>query len=295
MHVVDSNAFHRTLTHSILFFIVMSPLLGYLISRIHSSGEARWKDWSWLAFWSLFTHALLDSFTTWGTALFWPLDYKVALQSVFVIDPFYTIPLFLFTLLAIRLPKTDVRRQRLTTIGLVVSTSYLAAGLLCKYTANKHFQSALEASGVSYERFESRPAPLNIILWGVTAETADGYYTGYYSLFDRTREITFHYFPKNHQLLENYSASHRISVLKGMSDGWYTVEALPEREGIVFNDLRFGTNRAWEPGGEFIFSYHIKSMPNKDISITQRERGFEDPPSVILGKLLSRTLGNPVN
>ena len=36
-------------------------------------------------------HPLLDAQTTWEQ-LFWPLEYKLAFQNIFVIDPLYTLP-----------------------------------------------------------------------------------------------------------------------------------------------------------------------------------------------------------
>lgn len=291
MHVVDSNAFHRTITHSIIFFVILSPLMGYLIHRIHKGQPVTRKDWTWLAFWALFTHALLDAFTTWGTALFWPSSYKVALQSIFVIDPLYTLPLLLFTTLAIIRKRNDQKRSRLNYTGLILSSVYLVSTLFVKWHVNQVFYESLIAQEIDYERMETRPAPLNTILWGATIETEEGYYIGYYSLLDATTNIDFHFYPKNHSLLDNFKDSRLTGELVEMSNGWYTLN----REGddqVLFNDLRFGTNRAWEAGGQFIFSYVIEKETYGEVEIWQRDRSFDDEPSVIMSKLFSRIKGN---
>src|SRR5690606_25112512 len=82
---VTAIEIHRGFTHSILFSVLFAPLFGMLISLWEK--RAGWRDWSWLMFWGLFTHPLLDSFTTWGTQLFWPVDIKLAFKTIFVIDP----------------------------------------------------------------------------------------------------------------------------------------------------------------------------------------------------------------
>jgi len=85
---ITAIEWHRGFSHSIVFCILMSPLLGWLVNKIERRASLGWKPWTLLFFWGLFTHPLLDAFTTWGTQLFWPWDYKVAFNSIFVIDPF---------------------------------------------------------------------------------------------------------------------------------------------------------------------------------------------------------------
>ena len=58
-------------TGTILFF----PLLTWLTISIRRNKpkinpEVSWKSWSWLLFWAIFTHPLLDACTTYGTQLF---------------------------------------------------------------------------------------------------------------------------------------------------------------------------------------------------------------------------------
>jgi len=48
--------------------------------------NASWKDWSWLLFWAIFTHPLLDCCTAYGTQVFQPFsDYRVALNNISVV------------------------------------------------------------------------------------------------------------------------------------------------------------------------------------------------------------------
>ena len=86
---VSALEFHRGFTHSIFFSVVFASIFGWLISKIERRSIASWKDWSLLMFWGLFTHPVLDSFTTWGTQLFRPFEIRLAFKNIFVIDPIY--------------------------------------------------------------------------------------------------------------------------------------------------------------------------------------------------------------
>ena len=86
---ITATEMHRGFSHSIVFSVLMAPLLGWLVHQIKKRKEVGWKGWSILFFWGLFTHPLLDAFTTWGTQLFWPFNWRVAFNSIFVADPLY--------------------------------------------------------------------------------------------------------------------------------------------------------------------------------------------------------------
>src|SRR5690554_4887403 len=54
---------HRGFSHSIVFFILFSPIAGWVISKIEQGIDATWKEWSFLMFMGLFTHSWLDAHT----------------------------------------------------------------------------------------------------------------------------------------------------------------------------------------------------------------------------------------
>lgn len=51
-----------------------------------------YRTWFWLFFGSIITHPMLDVFTNYGTQFFWPFDLRLTFNSVFVVDPLYTLP-----------------------------------------------------------------------------------------------------------------------------------------------------------------------------------------------------------
>lgn len=62
---------HRGATHSLLALAAAAPAFGWLGYRW--SGRKNFGTWTYLAFWALITHTLLDSCTSYGTQLLWPL------------------------------------------------------------------------------------------------------------------------------------------------------------------------------------------------------------------------------
>jgi hypothetical protein len=95
----------------------------------------------------------------------------------------------------------------------------------------------------------STATPFNTMLWRCVAETSDGYYIGYRSLFDSHHDVRFWYVPRNEQLLESIEGQRAVETLKWFSDGWYAVEA--DEQGLHFNDLRFGEFDTADPARNF--------------------------------------------
>lgn len=243
---------HRGFSHSILFSILFAPAFGFLISKFEK--HATWKDWSWLMFWGLFTHPILDSFTTWGTQFFWPLDIRLAFKSVFVIDPLYTLPFLFFLLMAMGQKRTSAKRRSYNYTGLIISSSYLLITLLLKGMAFSKFENSLEKQGIFYQKIDTKPAPLNTILWTANIEAQDAFLIGDYSFFD-TELIRFRSFPKNHHYLGKLRGDPNVQRLIDISGGWFTIT---EKNGeLYFNDLRFGKLNPSDPESQFTFSYKL--------------------------------------
>ncbi|MGI0105208.1 metal-dependent hydrolase [Salinimicrobium sp. WS361] len=278
---------HRGLTHSIFFAVLASPLFGWLISKIERKSGVGWKDWSWLMFWGLFTHPILDSFTTWGTQLFWPHDIRLAFKSIFVIDPLYTLPFLIFLILAMRRKKEDPKRAKFNRLGLIVSTSYLMLTLFLKFIAHQQFVEDLEQQGIFYSRIDTRPTPLNTVLWSANVEAEEDFLIGYYSFFDEEM-IRFEAVPKNHHYLGSLKNDKNVQRLIDITNGWYSIS---EKDGFLyFNDLRFGKLNPSAEDSNFAFSY--KLIP-EDGSVTAEEepKRPEDGKQILID-LWERIKGN---
>lgn len=190
---VSALEIHRGFTHSIVFSIVFAPIFGWLVSKIESFKS--FKSWSWLFFWAFITHPLLDAHTTWGTQLFWPFDLRLAYKNIFVVDPIYTLPFLVCLLLALFSRRTNPKRQFFNRLGLILSSTYLVITLFLKWAAFSQFKQALNNQNIDYINIDTRPSPLNTILWNANIDTKDVYLLGDYSFFD-SKPITFSAYEK---------------------------------------------------------------------------------------------------
>lgn len=287
--IIQANEWHRGITHSILFSLVMAPFLAWCITKFYKQSEANWKEWTSLFFWSLVTHPLLDVHTTWGTQLFWPLPYKISYNNIFVIDPIYTIPFLVFVILAMRLPKLSSKRRFWNNLGLIVSSSYMLLTFGFKYVAYSHFKSFADEQNIDYIDITTRPTPLNSILWTANVETRDSFLIGYYSLLDHPgHKVRFLGFLKNHNGLGNMASEDKIQRLIRLSDYNYTI--VNQGDTVIFNDLRFGKLQADSPKSDFVFSFKLFYDKNGQLQVQEMPKSF-DHIGEVFSKLWARIKG----
>lgn len=284
---VTALEIHRGFTHSIFFSVVFAPIFGWLISKIERRSIANWKDWSLLMFWGLFTHPILDSFTTWGTQLFWPFEIRLAFKNIFVIDPIYTLPFLFFLILAMRAERGSPKRRKMNNLGLIVSSLYLLISIGLKGVTYLKFEDALEKQHISYLDLQTKPAPFNTILWTANVELEDAYLIGNYSLFD-TKPIQFKLYPKNHDLLGPLKSEDKVQRLIAISNGWYTI--LQEDDKLYFNNLQFGVLDTSAETPSFVFSYSLV-LENDEMLIEEVKRNPEEAKKLLMN-LGSQILGN---
>lgn len=261
---ITSTEMHRGFSHSLVFCLIMAPILGWVASKIHLKRDpSRW-DWTKLFFWSLVTHPLLDANTTWGTQFFWPFEYRLAYKNIFVADPLYTLPFLGFTMAALCYSRTNPLRTKLNHIGLIVSSSYMALTFGLKAYAHHQFASALDEQQIEVVEMDSQPAPLQTILWSAQVETPSGMRGGTFSLLD-TQPISFHpEIAKNHHLLEPYKDVKQVQQIIKISAGWYYVEEADT--GLVFTDIRFG-QFGFKPDSPYMWKYTIKENPDGKVEV----------------------------
>ncbi|WP_203295395.1 metal-dependent hydrolase [Luteirhabdus pelagi] len=282
---VTALEIHRGFTHSIVFSIVFGLLFGWLTSLWEK--RASWKQWSWFWFLCFVTHPLLDAHTTWGTQLFWPFDLRLAYKNIFVIDPLYTLPFLVFLVLTMFQKRTSAKRRTFNKLGLIVSSAYLALTLVFKFIAFQKFEEGLKKQGISYSEIETRPSPMNTILWYANVMTEDAILMGDWSFFD-SKPITFYPHPKNHEALGTLKDKNKVQRLIAISNGWYTAQR--KEEDVYFNDLRFGLLGVNSDAKKYAFSYLLKPTES-GLEVVEEPRNRDDAAQ-LLGDLWERIKGN---
>ncbi|MAK34780.1 MAG: metal-dependent hydrolase [Flavobacteriaceae bacterium] len=282
---VTALEMHRGFTHSIVFSIVFGLFFGWLVSLWEK--RASWKQWSLLWFLCFLTHPLLDAHTTWGTQLFWPFDLRLAYKNIFVIDPLYTLPFLIFLVVALLRKRNDPKRRTFNNLGLWVSSIYLVLTLVLKGITFLKFENALEEQRIAYTEIETKPAPLNAILWTANVETEHSFLIGYYSLFD-SQPIKFGVHPKNHELLGGLAADAKIKRLIKLTNGFYTISE--DNGNLYFNDLRFGTLSVDPNNRDYVFSFLLEKK-GENLVVTENRKRPEDAKN-LLKELWVRIKGN---
>jgi inner membrane protein len=285
LNPVDGIMIHRSLSHSVLFFLLLAPVLGWLISK-REKEQINFTGATAMAFWCLFTHVLLDGFTSWGTQILWPMGYRFALKTIFVIDPLYTIPL-LIVLVMVWKTKDALLRKKYIRRGLIISSGYLLLSCFIKLYALNQFEKALTAQGIPYAEIIVKPTAFNLILWNANISTADAYLLGDYSLLD-SQPISFTSYSKNTAWEAQLKGNSDFEKLKKVSEGWYLISK--QNESFYFNDLRFGLLNDNLKQPQFAFSYQFIPTDSglKAVVVTKEKRDGK----LLLKNIYKRLKGN---
>lgn len=254
---------HRGITHSLLFCTIAPFLLGPFLKKKFSIPKS---TTFWFGFWVLLTHAFLDVLNVWGTAIFWPLNYRLAFNTLFIIDPLYTVPLLL-SILFILLSKKNIYREKTALLGLILSTSYIVWGLGVKMSMNKDFEHVFFLSQKQILRYTTIPTPFNTLLWASIAETKDNFYFTTLSIFNkRNTDPSLYEIKKNHSLLPS-NLHPKIRDLIRITKGYFSIEKTSN--GLLLHDLRYGLLGFPEKNGEMpVFSYLIQQLDTHVVIIT---------------------------
>jgi len=260
--VVKTFTYHRSFSHSLLVLTALTPLMAWLILKLHPQTAPHRRGWLLLVFLALATHPLLDSFTVYGTQLFWPVTTTpVSWSTIFIIDPLYTLPLLIGVTCALaarasaRNPgRTGSWGHRANALGLLLSSLYLAWSVGAKLHVDSVARESLAQQGIDSARLLSVPAPFNTALWRVLVMNQDGYHEGFYSLLDGDRSLRVTRYPSRPELLRGLERHWPVQRLQWFTKGFYAVSL--SGDGIVMTDLRMGL----EP--QYIFNFKVGVLAN---------------------------------
>jgi len=280
---------HRGITHSIFFILVMSPLLGWLFSKWFKKAEVSWKRWSLLFLLGMSTHIFIDSLTAYGTGWFEPFSsYRVTFNTIFVADPFYTVPFLICILIALIAKNGSPRRVKWNKIGLWISSIYLVFTIINKWHVHDHMSTAFAEQKLTADDFITTPTLLNNFLWMAYSHDSLGTWIGYYSIFDKTEKIDFKRVERNDSLLKPFEGDESLRLLKQFSKGHYIITKVDS--AVYFNDVRFGQMVGWdETDASFPFSYRLNKSADNSMAL---DRGkFKIPLSEAFASLVDRVKG----
>ncbi|MFT5840711.1 MAG: inner membrane protein [Flavobacteriales bacterium] len=278
---VEAFTYHRGFSHSILMHLLISPFIVWLITTCHQSTVRYKKHWFWLVFLCLSTHAILDSFTVYGTQLFWPVtEYPFALSNLFIIDPFYTLPL-LFAFIVVLLPSVKPKSaSKINMFAMVISSLYVCWSLVAKVYIDKKVEIALNDRQIKSHHYLSTPAPLSTLLWRILVMSDGQYYEGYVSVFDSASEVNLDVYYSSDYLLENINDEWGVQRLQWFTKGFYSIKQ--DEQNIVLSDLRMGVECS------YVFNFIVGEQTNAGIVTSHYEKVSGRPDLSQFGRLWDR-------
>jgi len=268
---VKDFTYHRSASHSLIVLAILTPVMVWLINKIHPAlreHKARWVLMIYLVF---ATHVLLDSFTAYGTQIFWPVSTTpVSWSTIFIIDPLYTLPLLIGVIAALVMTRDTARGHLLNRFGLAVSSIYLAWTVVAKVIVDQHFVEELQSQNINYQQVFTVPTPFNSLLWRAVVTDEKGYYEAYYSVFDRGGQVRFQHYVSQKELLDGIEDYWPVQRLQWFSRDFYSVSL--RQKNIVISDLRMGS----EPNYAFQFKVGELSNPHARPALPQQIPAIRD-------------------
>lgn len=281
---------HRGITHSILFVLLATLGMTLLFERWFAKYHLTRREWLYLLGSGLILHILLDACTAYGTGWFEPFSsYRVSFNTLFILDPFFSLPMLIGTLFLLFLSSNRLMVRKIIYVSsLALSSAYLVLTVCIKLYVNSVIEKDLQAKQLPHRNFFTTPAPMNNLLWYSASSAGENFYTGYYSIFDKNKSVTWSGFQRHDSLLAPYKNNEDVQYLQQFSKGLYYINKTDS--GIRFGDIRFGQLVGKdEPDGGFVFNFDIIPGP-QGIQIKQSK--FKDLNQKDIDLLLQRIIGN---
>jgi inner membrane protein len=278
---VEAFTYHRGFSHSLLVHLLISPLIVWLITTYHHGTALYKKQWFLLVFLCLSTHAILDSFTVYGTQLLWPIsEYPFAFSNLFIIDPMYTLPL-LIAFIAVLLP--NIKPQIASTFNLfaiVISSLYVCWSLVAKVYIDDKVAIALNDRQIQTNHYLSSPAPLSTLLWRILVMSNGEYYEGYVSVFDSASDVSLDVYHSSDYLLDNIQDDWSVRRLQWFTKGFYSIKQ--DEQNIVLSDLRMGAECS------YVFNFIVGEQTNNGVITSDVEKFSVRPELSQIGSIWDR-------
>lgn len=168
---------HRSETHSLLLLPIWSVLIGIVLANM-TRRRTYWRELSLVCVLSLCSHILTDLITSWGIKLFAPFsDFSPALAVTYVIDPIFTLIMFITLVLVI------YRQTRRTArIGLLVLAAYIGMQFGLKHHAENIAVSYIERQALGPAEVFAMPQPGSPFHWKLIVSTRYLHHMAYVNL-----------------------------------------------------------------------------------------------------------------
>ncbi len=232
-NAIDNYTSHRGFSHSLFALTLLSLFIYFICLKLRPQFSKDKLALFLVIFLPLITHPLLDSFTTYGTQLLWPLTSPpIAWHSIFIIDPLYTLPL-LISMLFLWFSANKQRWIRINNFALIFSCVYLLWGQVIQGVITAR---AEQDKLVQNSQLLVMPTPFNSFYWRVISYQEESYYEAFTHVGDN-KPLQWQHYPNNRQLV-TLSQPELLPRLEWFSHSWLRFD---EAAGELYiTDLRLG-------------------------------------------------------
>ncbi len=276
--------FHRGISHSILVALLLIPLIAYALSKFEKSKNINFKSWVIFTTLTYSSHIFIDCFNTYGTGIFEPFsNYRVAYDSMAIIDIFFLLPLLILMIWAFFIPYQKEIRRVIASTGLLISAIVLLFSIINKEVITERAVNQLKLQGLNYNRLITTPAPLTNFYWALIAENEHGFYVGFLSNFTKNEKVSFRFIPRNAEYISGIEENAQIKNLKRFSKGFYSVEK-DSLGNLWMHDLRY-IGLDFEDEKSYVFTFGLtetngvvevtRAHPNRRINSNTIRKYFE--------------------
>jgi len=207
------------------------------------TGSGLLRSWIWLFVLVLFTHPLLDLFTSYGTQLLWPLTrHRFAIHAVSIVDPLYTGVLVLALVFGLWKGARSSAACRAALVALVLSTTYLFYGAWLNGRAEAEVRRQIAQEGLQEARVRCYPTFLQVFLRRAVVWTPDEVRVGLISMC-RPSFVAWDHFPVSRgPLIDAVRSSEAGRIFEWFALGDTLAQTRVRQGGVVveITDLRYG-------------------------------------------------------
>lgn len=269
-NVIESVTRHRGFSHSLIVQTALSPVIALGLTKLFRRENFSYPRLLLTVWLCLITHSLLDTLTTYGTQIFWPLEAgpPAALPSIFIIDPVYTITLLIgFIAYLIFVRRRPQRASRFARGALALATVYLGLGLMGHQFV---LHRAMADPALQGKKIHVQPTPFNILYWQVLAVDDRNYYAAVTSLLRRCDALEVTRYPRVASTGKLQFAGSEVALTPSIkryewfTDGFYTYRETDA--GLMLTDLRIG----FAP--MFPFSFKVAEVTSSGLKLITPER-----------------------
>ncbi len=181
---LDAFFFHRGIMHSIVFAVVLSLVLGFVLRRFDRSVSYRRYVFACLVS-MIFGHLLIDGMTSYGMRYRLPRsNTSYSSNNIFVIDAWMLIIVVSWLIAYLRTKRKKYKKSVAQWIVVGAGAYFLMTGVF-----QAQAQNVFVRAGASNTTGKTVVEPLQPLLWKHIERIENGYQVGYYSILDKQQSI----------------------------------------------------------------------------------------------------------